>query len=355
VRSTTRAAVVAAGGAAALLGYYFVPGLYAVRYSPPAGAPHAGAALNRLRGFPSLGDKHLVLYGNDNAPGLFVLTLVAVIVVIVAALGLAVVDGRAKSGRWPVWLRWAGGAGLGLLLLQFLWSFLTGVPKQVTSAFVADLGGKADAVAAARHLSPLPSFGAVAVVVGVFIMVAAFYPRIGIAGAVLTVIGGFLVGLGWRGTIATLGPILCVLFLLYMFFFRLSVVFSFFRLIFSSSVLFWGLSVIWQGTGHKVPLFDGGRALVMRWHGKDVDGNIYVAVGLGGALLGLILVVRSLGAIVRNWREGAEDWLSEPGIPSPPSPSSSQIVYTEDKNLLNPAEGRRMVIQDENGTRTIDL
>jgi len=133
---------------------------------------------------------------------------------------------------------------------------------------------------------------------GFLIVVAASYPRIGIAGIVVTVVGGFLVGLGWRGTIATLGPVLCVLFLLYMFVFRLSVVIS---------------------------------------------------------IIGLILVARSLAAVVRNWREGSEDWLSEPGSPSPPSPSSRQIVYTEDKSLLNPAEGRHMVIQDENGTRTIDL
>jgi len=352
VRSATRAAVVAFGGAVALLSYYFVPGLYAVRFSPPAGSPHAGAALNRLPGFPSLGGKHVVLFGNENAPGLFVLTLVALIVVIVAALGMAILDGRGTAGHWPVWLRWAGGAGLSVLLLQFLWSFLTGVPDHVTSTFVADLGGKADAVTAASYLSPLPSFGAVVLVVGVFIMVAVFSPRIGAAGIVLTVLGGFLAGLGWRGTIAALGPVLAIGFLLYVLLFRLSVVVSAIGLVFSALVLYWGLAVIWQGNGHKVPLFEGGRALILRTDGKDVDGGIYVAIGVAGTVLGLVLVYRSLRAIVRNWRKGGQNWLGdlldEPGpLPSNPSSASPESVRYEP-----PGPGGTKIVTDAHGNET---
>ncbi|MGY0234440.1 hypothetical protein [Longispora urticae] len=315
--STTRFNTTLTGMAIATVGY-FLPGLYAVRFSPPPQSPYETVVLSDLEGFQTFGTAREVGFGGLGAPVSFRLSVIAFLVA--GVLSLVAVNrtdkGTEAATRWARYLRFAALGGLCVVAAQFLWIFQHDVPESTRAQFVADLGGGPGPLEAARHLSPQLNFGAYILLFGLLVILAGIFPRIG-----FVLVGiGFLAGVTalslalpvdgdpWRivkviGSI--LGTLLAVSIVGYVVTYKMNLLFRVLGALATLLITLYGLLTIAQGSGtefgRRFAGPDGVMSITMDGH--DAPSWVYLTIGVIVTAFGLLLLATAVRSVIRNWSE----------------------------------------------------
>ena len=176
-----------AGAIVGLIGFW-IPGVYGVGFSPPAGSPYAKINLGSLPGFGggalSVVGAHGAVYNGYSGPVDFHLTLIALLVIGVVGLAGRMWNLKTETGfKIAHYLGYTVKIGSILLIVgEFIWAFrFDRTPPAITDAFVRALGGGPSAVAASQYLSGSLGLGALIMFFGLLLATVGIAPKIGCA------------------------------------------------------------------------------------------------------------------------------------------------------------------------------
>lgn len=184
----------------AVIGFigFIIPGLYGVGYNPPAGSSYAKISLNQLPGFKSsLSNPNDAVFNGFGGPADFHWAFVALCTMAVLGVLAHVMDIDNASKVLKFLHHGLSLASSLVILGSFIWAFRGDhLPQAVVNLFVKDLGGGAQANAAAHYLQGQLGFGTLILGFGFLVGLYGVSAVVGCLFTVVIIILIILIGTG---------------------------------------------------------------------------------------------------------------------------------------------------------------